>query len=106
MRRCADAALGLREPLREEVAYLRLAAALLRPRFPEPARRLDQATAGWSLAEIDRADIASLVSAGLTDAAAIEQRAEEALGGFVGEIGRLRANLRDAVALARGAAPR
>ncbi len=53
------------------------------------------------LAENDREDIRSLVSEGLTSAAEIEARATEALGGYVGGIEMLRANLRDAVAIAR-----
>lgn len=57
-------------------------------------------------AEVDRADIVALASLGLTDASAIERRASEALGGFVGELGRLRANIRDAATLARSVQPR
>ncbi|QET01361.1 hypothetical protein FOB72_04455 [Cupriavidus pauculus] len=53
------------------------------------------------LAENDREDIRSLVSERLTSAAEIEARATEALGGYVGGIEMLRANLRDAVAIAR-----
>jgi hypothetical protein len=51
----------------------------------------------------DREDIRSLVQAGLTSADLIEKRAQEALGGFVGNVGFLQLNLRDAVALAREA---
>jgi hypothetical protein len=40
------------------------------------------------------------VRLGLTTADAIEQRATSALGGYVGGLGMLRLNLRDAVALA------
>jgi hypothetical protein len=49
----------------------------------------------------DREDIRSLVQAGLTSADLIEKRAQEALGGFVGNIAFLQLNLRDALALAR-----
>lgn len=52
-------------------------------------------------ADHDREDIATLVRAGLTAAQSIEQRAEEALVGFVGDLTMLRLNLKDAVALAR-----
>jgi hypothetical protein len=55
------------------------------------------------LADNDREDIAALVRLGLTTADAIEERATSALGGFVGGLGALRLNLRDAVALAREA---
>lgn len=53
------------------------------------------------LADNDREDIRALVSEGLTSAAEIEARATEALGGYVGGIEMLRANLRDAVAIAQ-----
>lgn len=51
----------------------------------------------------DREDIAALVRGGLTTADAIEKRAAEALGGFVGNTRMLELNIRDAVALARTA---
>jgi hypothetical protein len=51
-------------------------------------------------ADNDKEDIAELVRLGLTTADAIEQRATSALGGYVGGLGMLRLNLRDAVALA------
>lgn len=54
-------------------------------------------------AEIDREDITALVSHGLTTADAIEKRAVEALGGYVGNERMLRLNIRDAVQLARDA---
>jgi len=57
------------------------------------------------LADNDREDIQALVRLGLTTAAAIEARAEQAIGGFVGGLGMLRLNLRDALALARSAEP-
>lgn len=53
------------------------------------------------LAEYDREDIAALVRHGLTNADAIEARAESALDQYVGDEVLLRENLRDAVALAR-----
>lgn len=53
------------------------------------------------LADNDREDIRALVAAGLTSADEIEARATDALGGYVGGIEMLRANLRDAVANAR-----
>jgi hypothetical protein len=53
------------------------------------------------LADNDREDIRALVAERLTSAAEIEARATEALGGYVGGIEMLRANLRDAVAIAR-----
>ncbi len=56
-------------------------------------------------AENDRQDIRALVQLGLTDAPAIEQRAQQALGGYVGNLAMLRLNLRDALVLAKQAAP-
>jgi hypothetical protein len=49
----------------------------------------------------DREDIQTLVRLGLTTADAIEKRATQALGGFVGGQAMLLANLKDAVLLAR-----
>lgn len=49
----------------------------------------------------DKEDIAALVRLKLTTANEIEQRANEAVGGFVGGVNMLRLNVRDAVALAR-----
>jgi len=57
------------------------------------------------LADNDREDIHALVAAGLTSADEIEARATDALGGYVGGVEMLRANLRDAVAIARKAEP-
>jgi hypothetical protein len=54
-------------------------------------------------ADNDKADIRALVQLGLTTADAIERRANTALAGYVGGLGMLRLNLRDAVALAREA---
>lgn len=51
----------------------------------------------------DREDIAALVRGGLTTADAIEKRAAQALGGFVGNTRMLEHNIHDAVALARTA---
>lgn len=53
-------------------------------------------------ADNDREDIAALVRLKLTTADEIEQRANEAISGFVGGVNMLRFNIRDAVALARG----
>ncbi len=47
----------------------------------------------------DRADIQSLARRGLVTAESLSQRAEEALGGYVGDLERLRGNIRAAVAL-------
>lgn len=55
------------------------------------------------LADNDREDIRELVRLGLTNANAIEARANEAIGGYVGGMAMLRANLRDAIAIARAA---
>ncbi len=55
------------------------------------------------LADNDREDIRELVRLGLTNADAIEARANEAIGGYVGGMAMLRANLRDAIAVAREA---
>lgn len=52
-------------------------------------------------ADNDRENIAALVRMKLTTADEIEQRTNEALGGFVGGVNMLRFNIRDAVALAR-----
>ena len=53
------------------------------------------------LATNDREDIAALVGSGLTTATAIEQRATQAMAGYVGGQSMLRLNIRDAVAIAR-----
>lgn len=53
------------------------------------------------LADNDKEDIAALVRLGLTNADEIEQRATNALAGYVGGQAMLKLNLRDAVALAR-----
>jgi hypothetical protein len=53
----------------------------------------------------DREDIAALVRLGLTNADAIEQRANDALGAYVGGQDMVRLNLRDALALARSVQP-
>lgn len=53
-------------------------------------------------ADNDKEDIAGLVRLGLTTANEIEQRATQAMAGYVG-LAHLRLNLRDAVALARQA---
>lgn len=56
-------------------------------------------------ADNDRADIQALVRHGLTSAEEIEARATSALAGYVGELAMVRLNLRDALVLARAAAP-
>ena len=53
------------------------------------------------LAENDREDIRTLVAFGLTSADELEKRATSAIAGYVGGIEMLRANLRDAIAIAR-----
>lgn len=55
------------------------------------------------LADPDREDIRDLVLAGLTNADEIEQRAEEAMSYYIGNISSLRLNLRDALEIARTA---
>ncbi len=55
------------------------------------------------LGDVDREDIASLVAAGLTDAAAIRARAETALAGYIGNPADIRQRIDAAVELARGA---
>lgn len=49
----------------------------------------------------DQEDIQALVRLGLTSADAIEARGREALTGYIGNLGMVEFNLRDAVALAR-----
>ena len=51
----------------------------------------------------DREDIAELVRCGLVTADEIDQRAREALTGYVGAPGTVTRNIEDAVALARKA---
>ncbi|MBJ7263742.1 MAG: hypothetical protein JHC61_08420 [Burkholderiaceae bacterium] len=51
-------------------------------------------------ADHDRHDIAALVLHGLATAEAIEARAHDALIGFVGNVGSLKMNIADAVAIA------
>lgn len=57
-------------------------------------------------AEVDREDIASLVQAGLTDAAAIAQRAREAATAYIGNPADIHHKIELAVELARLAEPR
>jgi len=52
-------------------------------------------------ADNDKEDMAALASLGLITAEALESRAVAALGGFVGGLGMLRLNIRDAVALVK-----
>lgn len=56
------------------------------------------------LADPDKEDIHDLVLAGLTGAAEIEARAEQALKAYVGNTSSLRFNIRDALEIAREAA--
>jgi hypothetical protein len=49
--------------------------------------------------DIDRTDIETLAHRGLINARAIQQRAEEAIGGYVGDLGRLRGSIEQAVRL-------
>lgn len=58
------------------------------------------------LADNDREDIETLVRLGLTTADEIEVRANEAIAGYVGGMEMLRANLRDAIGIARSAEAR
>jgi hypothetical protein len=51
-------------------------------------------------ADVDQEDIADLVRAGLVTAAAIQQRAEEALAGYIGNLSDVRARIESAVELA------
>lgn len=51
----------------------------------------------------DKGDIQALVAHGLTTAAAIERRAQEAVGGFVGDKTMLMINIREAIDIARAA---
>jgi hypothetical protein len=50
-------------------------------------------------AEHDQADIAALASFGLIDAASVRARAEEALGGYIGDMNRIKTSIRLACAL-------
>lgn len=56
------------------------------------------------LSDQDREDIAALARAGLVKAAALRQRAEEALGGYVGDVGRVRNSIDNACRIAEDAA--
>ena len=51
-------------------------------------------------ADVDQEDIADLVRAGLVSAAVIQQRAEEALTGYIGNLTDVRARIETAVELA------
>jgi hypothetical protein len=53
----------------------------------------------------DRDDIAALARAGLIDAATVRRRAEEALGGYVGDVKRVKASIRMACRLIEENAP-
>ena len=56
------------------------------------------------LSDQDREDIAALARAGLVKAAALRQRAEEALGGYVGDVARVRNSIDIACRIAEDAA--
>lgn len=56
------------------------------------------------LSDQDREYIAALAGAGLVKGAALRQRAEEALGGYVGEVGRVRNSIDIACRIAEDAA--
>jgi len=47
VRRCIELAAGAQEALRHEAPVVRVAAAILRPRHPVEAARLDEAAARW-----------------------------------------------------------
>jgi hypothetical protein len=55
------------------------------------------------LAENDRSDIAALAARGLIDATRLRTRAEEALGGYIGDVERLRGSIEIAVRLVEDA---
>lgn len=58
------------------------------------------------LADHDRADIAALARAGLVQPEPLRRRAEEALGGYVGDLARVRTSIDIACRVAADAAPR
>lgn len=55
--------------------------------------------------EQDRSDIAALARRGLVSASSLETRALEALGGYVGDIGRLRGNITGAASIIAANSP-
>lgn len=55
------------------------------------------------LSDSDKQDIADLVRSGCTNAMAIEKRANEAVGGYIGNMQEVRQNINSAVSIARQA---
>ncbi|MBU3595106.1 hypothetical protein ICN10_01675 [Polynucleobacter sp. 86C-FISCH] len=58
------------------------------------------------LSDNDKQDIADLVRSGCTNAIAIEKRANEAVGGYIGNLKEVRQNIDSAVSIARQAEPK
>ena len=58
------------------------------------------------LSDNDKRDIADLVRSGCTNAIAIEKRANEAVGGYIGNMKEVRQNISSAVSIARQAEPK
>lgn len=58
------------------------------------------------LSDNDKQDIADLVRSGCTNAMAIEKRANEAVGGYIGNMKEVRQNINSAVSIAKQAEPK
>lgn len=58
------------------------------------------------LSDNDKHDIADLIRSGCTNAIAIEKRANEAVGGYIGNMKEVRQNINSAVSIARQAEPK
>ena len=58
------------------------------------------------LSDNDKQDISHLVLSGCTNAIAIEKRANEAVGGYIGNMKEVRQNINSAVSIARQAEPK
>lgn len=58
------------------------------------------------LSDNDKQDIADLVRSGCTNAIAIEKRANEAVGGYIGNMKEVRQNINSAVSIAKQAEPK
>lgn len=58
------------------------------------------------LSDNDKQDIADLVRSGCTNAMAIEKRANEAIGGYIGNMKEVRQNINSAVSIAKQAEPK
>lgn len=58
------------------------------------------------LSDNDKLDIADLVRSGCTNASAIEKRANEAIGGYIGNMSEVRQNINSAVSIAKQAEPK